>query len=560
MVGFYQLSPEQFEIAVKETVAAYKAVTSKVKTIRPVTWEGSIQPLEEASESLDSIWSLLEHENAVSNTPEIRVVYENLLNIITNLHTEILQDEQLYKVYLDISESKSFAHLSIPQRTIIEHALRNFKLGGVNLPAESRAKLKELHERLSALENKFANNVLDATEGWSYHVTTAQKNLLEGLPERVITEAKNKAIAQEKTGWVLTLDLPTNIAVASYAQNRQLREEFYVAYYTRASDQGPMAGKWDNTQNIAEILKIRQEIAHITGYSSYADYALVPRMASNTGEVKEFLNKLAVKVKPQAEREFAELKAFAKQLGFAQEFAAWDVTYYAERMRENNYSISEEELRVYFPEPRVLDGLFKLTKNLFGIEIVPVQDFNSWHPSVRMFEVIDENKQLRGHFYIDLYTREGKRGGAWMAECISRIRFATNTLQTPIAYLNCNFAPPSGDNPGLLTHDDVVTLFHEFGHTLHHVLTQIDYYSVAGLNGVAWDAVELPSQFMENWAWEWSVIQDISKNVLTGEPMPRALFDRLLASKNFHAGMHLSRQLQFAEFDFRIHENVGKDV
>lgn len=556
--GFYRLTPDQFDVAVKDAIDAYKKVVTKVKANTNHSWENSIQPLEEAAEQLDRIWSLLEHENAVSNTPEIRVVYENLLAPLTNLHTDLLQDAALYAVYQNISASPEFKKLSVSQQAIISHSLRDFKHAGVDLPETSRKQYKDLYERLTALENEYANNILDATEGWSYHVTTAQKELLEGLPEHVIEEAKAQAKKEDKTGWVLKLDQPTYYTIMSHAQNRQLREEFYVAYNTRASDQGPTAGQWDNTPKIAEILQIRQQIAQLIGHSNFAEYSLVPKMARSTDEVKKFLNDLVVKVKPQAKKEYEHLKQFAKQQGFAQEMEAWDIAYYSEMLRKQNYDISEEELRVFFPEPRVLSGMFKLCKQIFGLAIEEETDFAKWHDSIRMFRVIDNNNQLRGHFYIDLYTREGKRGGAWMAECLSRIRFASNLLQTPVAYLNCNFAKPAENKPGLLTHDEVVILFHEFGHTLHHILTQIDYYSVSGLNGVAWDAVELPSQFMENWAWEWEVIQDVSENINTGEHMPRALFDRLLASKNFNSGMFLIRQLEFSIFDFLIHEKVGK--
>lgn len=558
--GFYVLSPEQFETEISAAIDAYRQIIAKVKASKTVNWEHSVQPIEEAAEHLDRLWSLLEHENSVLNTPDIRVVYENLLPLVTNLHTDILQDEQLYHLYQSIHKSPDFKHLSVPQQAIIEHVLRDFKLAGVHLPPASRAKYKELYERLTALENDYANNILDATEGWTYHVTTAQKNLLDGLPERVIEQAKARAAAEEKTGWVLTLDQPTYYALISHAQNRQLREEFYIAYYTRASDQGPMAGKWDNTKLIAEILQIRQQIAHLTGHDNFAEYSLVPKMAPSTTAVKKFLYDMVARVKPQAQREYAALKEFAKQQGFAQQLEAWDIAYYAELMRKQHYDISEEELRIYFPEPRVLTGLFKLSRTIFGLSIEEVTDFVKWDPAVRMFKVLDQDNQLRGHFYIDLYTREGKRGGAWMAECLSRIRFAGNLLQTPVAYLNCNFAKPAAGQPGLLTHADVVTLFHEFGHTLHHVLTQIDYYSVSGLNGVAWDAVELPSQFMENWSWEWRVIQDISENIYNGEPMPRALFDKLIASRNYNSGLFLLRQLELTLFDFRVHENTGKDV
>lgn len=555
--GFYRLTPSEFETEVKAAIEGYKKQIAAVKANKTISWDQSIQPLEEAAEKLDRIWSLLEHVNAVCNTPEIRVVYEQLLGLVSSLHTDILQDEQLYAVVQAVSDSPEYASLSTAQQAIIIHSLRDFKLAGVNLAKDLREKYKQLYERLSSLENDYSNNVLDATEGWAYHISPDQTELLEGLPEHVIESARARAVAEDKPGWVLGIDQPTFYSVIAHAQNRMLREEFYIAYYTRASDQGPNAGKWDNTQLIADIMQTRQQLAQITGHPNYAEYSLVPKMASNTSTVKNFLNDMIAKVRPQAKQEFENLKVFAKEQGFAQDLEPWDMSYYSEALRKQHFDISEEELRIYFPEPRVLTGLFKLSRKIFGLTIEEVTDFPKWHDSVRMFKVIDQENNLRGHFYIDLYTREGKRGGAWMAECLSRIRFASNLLQTPVAYLNCNFAKPAAHKPGLLTHSDVVTLFHEFGHTLHHVLTQIDYFSVSGMNGVSWDAIELPSQFMENWAWEWDVIQDISENINSGEPMPREIFDRLLASKNFHSGLFLLRQLEFSLFDFRIHESVG---
>lgn len=544
---------------IQAALAAYKHQIAQIKTNKSFTWGNTIQPLEEAAEKLDRFWNVLEHENAVRNTPQVRAEYEKLLPILTDFHTDVLQDEELYKIYLGIKNDHNFAQLTSAQKSIINKALEGFELGGIKLPSKERTEFKELHQRLISLENNFSNNVLDSTESWTYHVTTSQKDLLDGIPEHAINLAKNKAQEQNKTGWIFTLDYPCFIAIMAHANNRQLREEFHIAYYTRASNQGPLAGKLDNTPIIAEILKIRQQLARLIGLNNFAEYSLIPKMAQDVAQVKEFLMSLVAKAKPQGKREFKELCEFAKQQGFAQELAPWDLMYFTEKMRKAKYDISEEELRPYFPEPIVLQGLFKLAKKLFGINITEEFDFASWHDSVRMFKVVDQDNKLRGHFYIDLYTREGKRGGAWMAECISRIRFANGALQTPIAYLNCNFAPPETNKPGLFTHQDVITLFHEFGHTIHHVLTQVDYFSAAGLNGVEWDAVELPSQFMENWAWEWDIVKEISKNIDTGEHLPKATFDRLLESKNFQSAMFLLRQLEFSIFDLRIHENAPED-
>ncbi len=554
-LGFYQLAPEQLQEAVNVALAAYKGQIAAIKNNPVVTWHSSIQPLEEAAESLDRLWGLLEHENAVVSRLEVRKIYEQLLPLVSGMHTELLQDKQLHDIYLRIKQSTEFTTLTAPQQAIIEHALRDFKLAGVDLPAMQRAEFKSLYTRLAELENTFSNNVLDATEGWTYHITTAQKDLLAGLPQHIITAAQNKATAEDKSGWILTLDYPNFVAVLTYADSRELREEFYLAYNTRASDQGPLAGQWDNTSVITEILAIRQKLAELTGYKNFVEYSLVTKMAENSVQAKEFLHSLLVKVKPQGVREYAELQTFAKQQNFMLELSAWDIPYFAEKQRKAKFAFSEEELRPYFPVTRVLHGLFNLVKNIFGLHIIEVPEFITWHASVRMFKVLDQNKQLRGHFYTDLYAREGKRGGAWMSECVTRIRFASDLLQNPIAYLNCNFAPPDQSGVGLLTHNDVTVLFHEFGHTLHHILSQVDYYSVSGLNGVEWDAVELPSQFMENWAWQWQVIQDISAHVETGQSLPKEIYDNLWASKNYNAGMFLLRQLEFALFDLLVHEN-----
>jgi oligopeptidase A len=544
----------QLAAEIKTALAGYKDMVKKVKANDKIDWEHSIQPLEEAAEKLDRAWNVLDHENSVRNTPEIREIYETLLDSVTNFHTDLMHDEDLCKIYQKIKAEKNFTELDIAQQTIINRSLQEFKLSGVSLPPEQKHKFKKLYEKLSKLENNFSNNLLDSTESWSYHVTTSQKDLLDGVPSHVLEQAKQKAAEQNKSGWVFGLNQASYFAIMSNAHNRQLREEFYTAYNTRASDQGPMPGKWDNTPLIAEILQIRQELAELVGYKNYAEYSLVPKMAKEVTRVNEFLQDLLVKAKPYGKKEIAAMQEFARASGFAQELASWDIPYFHEQQRKVDYDINQEELRAYFPEPNVLQGLFKLAKKLFDINIEETENTSPFAKHERLFKVTDGKHKLRGHFYIDLYAREGKRGGAWMGSCVSRIKFSNHDVQTPIAYLNCNFAQPAAGKTGLLTHDDVITLFHEFGHTIHHVLTQIDYFSAAGLHGVEWDAVELPSQFMENWAWEWQIIENISKHVDTGEPLPRATFDKLLESKNFQSAMYLLRQLEFALFDLRIHQ------
>lgn len=556
---FQTLTPDYFSLQVPLSLKSYRDVITAVKANSALDWDNAIQPLEEAAEHLSNVWSQLEHLNAVVNTTEIRKVYDELLPIVTSFQTELMQDEDVYNIYLKTKNSSGFQKLSHAQQIIIDNELRDFKLSGVNLDEKKRKEFKTLVERLSDLENKFSNNVLDATEGWTYHVKKSDETILDGIPKRVLESAESKAQELGKDGWLLTLDFPCYYAVMSNAKNRDLRYKFYRAYNTRASDQAENATQWDNTNLISEILMLRQQIAQLAGYKDYAEYSLVPKMASNLDDILKFIHNLTERAKPKAQKELEELQKFATNIDAIKKLEAWDVSYYSEQFKIKKFDISDEALRVYFPEPRVLTGLFKLVRTIFGLEIEEVTGFHKWHDSVRMFKVSDNNNIVRGYFYTDLYARVGKRGGAWMAECISRIKFANNLLQLPIAYLNCNFAAPTATTPGLLTHDDVVTLFHEFGHTLHHILTQVDYYSVAGINGVAWDAVELPSQFMENWCWQWPVIQDISENIETGEPLPRTIYDKLLATKNYQAALGLMRQIEFTLFDLRIHAAMQQD-
>lgn len=546
--GYAEIPLDEYAAKIKDCIKNFKDTLLRVKNHEPKSWQNTIQPLEEAEEEFDHIWNLLEHINSVANTPEVREVYDHLLPIVTNFHTDLAQDVDLYKIFQHLKASSEYANLSKAQQTIIDHELRDFKLSGVDLPTAERHKIKVLSEQLSELESKFEYNVLDATEGWTYHVKPVQKKLLEGLPEHIIVAAQQKAQSLTLDGWVLSLNLPCYIAIMNYAHDRQLREEFYVAYTTRASDQGPMAGKWDNTPIIAQILHLRQQIAGLIGYENYAEYALVPRMAKKAVQVSEFLQDLLAKVKPQAEREIQELREFAKAQGFAQTLASWDIAYYSELLRKTKYDLNEEELRQYFPLRTVLEALFKTVHKIYNIHVTEVHEFTSWNDHVRLFKITDQHGKLRGHFYIDLYTREGKQGGAGVADCLGRILFADGNLQTPFVYLNCNFSPPLPGGDSTLLHDEVVTLFHEFGHTLHDLLTQVDFYSVSGMRGVEWDAVELPSQFMENWAWEYDVI---------GAHLPRQVFDNMLAAKNFHAGLHLLRQIEFAMFDLHVHQQVG---
>ena len=458
----------------------------------------------------------------------------------------------MYLAYQAIHDSAEFADLERAQQKIISNALRDFHLSGVDLPAEQQARYKEISQQLSALGSQYENNLLDATNAWHKHIIDSDE--LAGLPESALAQAKQSAEAEGKTGWLLSLQFPSYLAVMTYADNRELRHELYRAFSTRASDQGPNAGTWDNSALMENILALRHEKAQLLGFNNFAEYSLATKMADSTTSVVSFLEDLADRSWRQARRDLAELKDFAAAEYGNHDVQAWDIGYYSEKMRQHFYQLSQEEVRAYFPSPKVIAGLFSIVKQLFGLEITAISDFDTWHPDVGFYQITDQHGQLRGHFYLDLFARSKKRGGAWMDDCASRRKTAKG-IQTPVAYLVCNFTPPTGDVPALLSHDEVQTLFHEFGHGLHHMLTQIDYSGVSGINGVEWDAVELPSQFMENWCWEKPALALLSAHYQTGEPLPDTLFEKMLAAKNFQAGMQMVRQIEFSLFDFKIHQD-----
>ncbi len=440
---------------------------------------------------------------------------------------------------------------------MVDNALRDFKLSGFDLPEDKKARFKEIQQRLSQLTTKFEENVLDATQAWTKLITDEQQ--LAGLPDSARALAKQTAAQKEKTGWLFTLDFPSYYAVMSYADDRQLRYEMYQAYVTRASDQGPNAGEFDNSDVMQEILALRHESAVLLGFANFAERSLARKMAKTSQQVLDFLNDLADKSHSYAQRDLDALREFAAQQGLT-DLQAWDLGYYSEKLREHQYAINQETLKPYFPETKVIPGLFEVVKRLYGINIEEVTDVDTWHPDVRFYEIKDQQGVTRGQFYLDLYARENKRGGAWMDDCIGRNRLHDGDVQTPVAFLTCNLSPPVGDQPALFTHDEVNTLFHEFGHGLHHMLTQVDYIGVSGINGVAWDAVELPSQFMENWCWERDALNIITGHYQTGEVLPDDLFDKLQASKNFQSAMQMVRQLEFALFDFRLHAELKPDA
>jgi oligopeptidase A len=558
--NFNTITSKHFAPAIKTIINNFnQTLTNQILTQQKPTWDNTILPLEKSFEKISHIWSIIKHINSTSNTKETRKDFEQTLPIITEFYSDISQNQQLYNIYLNIKESKEFQNYNNAQKTLVNHAIRDFKLSGVNLPDEKRNRLKEINEKLSKLGNQFSKNILDSTQAWEHHILETEQNKLEGLPEHTINIAKDKAQQKEKAGWILTLDFPCYYSVITFAKDRELRKLFYTAYNTRASELFPISNEWDNTEVINKIIQLRKELTSLLDYKNYAEYSLVPKMAENTAEVMEFLSNLVKYSKPCAEKEFAELKKFASTQGKTTQLEPWDISYFSELYQQTYYQISQETLRPFFPEHQVLSGMFKIAERLFNIQIKEVTNFPKWHDTVKLFTITDQNGELRGKFYTDLYARDFKYSGAWMADLSSRMQITKDKLQCPIAFLVANFTPSVNNKPPLLSHDEVVTLFHEFGHTLHHTLTKIDYPSVAGTNGVAWDAVELPSQFMENWCWEWEVVKELAKHYKTNESLPKDKFEKLLSIKNFQSAMQMVRQLEFSIFDFKLHLDKAED-
>ncbi len=523
------------------------------------SWDNFAAPIEEWDDELSKAWSPVGHLNGVKNSEALREAYNACLPLLSQYSTEIGQNTELCNAYKALKASPGFDQLSVQQQTTINNELRDFHLAGVDLPEDKKKRFGDISQRLSELTSKFSENVLDATHAWHKHIT--DESMLDGLPDSAKQLLAQLAQQKELSGYVVTLDFPSFYPILTYADSRELREEVYRANVTKASEIGPNAGQFDNTDLMKEILQLRYEKAQLLGYNSYAELSVASKMAESADQVLGFLDDLAVKAKPQAEREIAELKAFAKEEFGADDLQPWDVGYYAEKLRQQRYAISQEDIRPYLPVDTVIQGMFKTVSNLFDLEFVEKTDFDTYHPDARFFEIHKDGQQLAS-FYLDLYAREKKRGGAWMDVCRTR-RNTASGLQLPVAYLVCNFTPPVGDQPALLTHDELTTLFHEFGHGLHHMLTRMDVAAVSGISGVAWDAVELPSQFLENWCYEPEALAFISGHYETGEPLPQELLDKLLAAKNFQSAMATVRQLEFALFDFRLHHEFrdqGADV
>lgn len=550
---FSSIKPEHVQPAVEKRIQDSREHIEKLVQQEQITWENFILPLTEIGNLFSKTWSPVSHLNAVKNSPELREAYQACLPILSEYSTWVGQHKGLYNAYEKLKNSPEFESYDLAQKKTIENALRDFKLSGISLPAEKQKRYGEISARLSELNSQFSNNVLDATMGWDKIIEDVEQ--LKGLPESALQAAKQSAESKGLTGYRFTLEIPSYLPVMTYCENRELREEMYRAFVTRASDQGPNAGKWDNTAIMEEILNLRVELAKLLDFNTYTELSLATKMAENPQQVLDFLDNLAKRSKAQGEKELAELKEFCETHFNVTALDAWDIAFYSEKQKQHLYSINDEELRPYFPENRVLSGLFELIKRIFNIRAVERFDVDTWHKDVRFFDLIDETDNVRGSFYLDLYARENKRGGAWMDDCIGRRRKANGEIQKPVAYLTCNFNAPIGDKPALFTHDEVTTLFHEFGHGIHHMLTQIDVADVAGINGVPWDAVELPSQFLENWCWEAEALDFISGHYETGEPLPKEKLAQLLKAKNFQAAMFVLRQLEFGLFDFRLHHH-----
>ena len=547
---FAEVRPEHVVAAVDALVAEGRAAIERLAALdQAPTWESFVTPRDDANERLSRAWSQVGHLNAVVNSPQMRDAYNAALPVVTQFFSEQGQDQRLHAGFKALRASPGFEALAPARKRYIENELRDFRLGGAELPPPRKARYLEVQEELATLASRFQDNVLDATNDFGHYVERREE--LTGIPEDVLATAAAAAAKDGRAGWKLSLHMPCYLPVMQYADNAALRELLYRAYVTRASEFGKP--EWSNDAGIGRILELRREIAQILGYQSYAEVSLATKMAADPREVLDFLADLSRRARPFAERDVQELRAFARdELGLL-EVRACDVAYVSEKLRQRRYSFSDQEVKQYFPEDEVLAGMFRVVETIYGVRILPAST-ELYEPTVRFFELTDAAGSRLGQFYLDLYARDSKRGGAWMDGAINRRRLGQR-VQTPVAFLTCNFSAPVGGKPAIFTHGEVNTLFHEFGHGLHQLLTQVDELGVAGINGVEWDAVELPSQFMENFCWEWDVVSPMTRHVDSGERIPRALFERLLAAKNFQSGMQFVRQLEFALFDMRLHSD-----
>ena len=555
---FSAIEPAHMQPALESALRESQELIERVAAQTYPTWDTLVAPLEAADDKISRIWSPVSHMNAVVSDDELREAHDNCLALLSDYSTWVGQHQGLYAAYQTLHDSDEFKTLDQPQQRVITDTLRDFELSGVGLVAADKARYGAIQSRLSELSSTFSNQLLDATHAWVKLVTDEKD--LAGLPDSTKAAAAEQAKERDMEGWLFTLDIPSYLPVMMYADNRELREELYQAYTTRASDQGPNAGEFDNSAIMDETLSLRHELANLLGFENYAELSLATKMAESPNQVLSFLNDLATRSLPAAKDDIQELQQFARDEYGVESLQAWDLAYYSEKLKEKTYAISDETLRPYFPEHKVINGLFEVAQRLFGIRIEAQSGVDTWHSQVKVFNIYDKQGTHRASFYLDLYARAKKRGGAWMAECAVRRRLADGSLQIPIAYLTCNFNKPVGDEPALFTHDEVITLFHEFGHGLHHMLTQVEVAGVSGINGVAWDAVELPSQFLENWCWEKEALAFISSHYKTGETLPDDLLEKMLAARNFQSAMQMVRQLEFSLFDMYIHQQANANV
>ncbi|MCG5515462.1 MULTISPECIES: oligopeptidase A [unclassified Ectothiorhodospira] len=554
---FPEILPEHVEPAVDQVLAENReAMNALLDQSEPFTWDNFIHPLALLEDRLNRIWSPVRHMNSVVNSESLRQAYNACLPKLSDYATEMGQNVRLFQAYQSMAEGPGFADLSPTQQRVITNALRDFHLSGVDLRDEQKDRYKEIAQGLSQLTSRFEENVLDATQAWQRHVP--EEASLKGLPESAMDMLRQNARQRSLEGCLITLEFPSYYAIMTFADDRELRREVYGAYVTRASDEGPHDRKFDNSEVMERILALRNEQARLLGYDNYAQLSLATKMAESPEQVVGFLTDLAERARPAAVQELETLNEFAREHLELEDLQAWDLAYASEKLRQHAYNLSQEDLKPYFPVDRVLQGLFDLVERLYQVRIHQETGVPVWHEEVRFYEIQDPDGTPRARFYLDLYARSHKRGGAWMDECLNRLRDGDD-LQLPVAYMTCNSTPPVGGKPALFTHDEVLTLFHEFGHGLHHMLTRVDCPDVAGINGVEWDAVELPSQFMENWCWEREALDMFAAHHETGEPLPQDLFDKLLATRHFQAAMQMVRQLEFSLFDMRLHAEYDPD-
>ena len=545
---FAAIKAEHVAPAVDQLLAENRArIDSLTRPGTAATWATFVTPLEDANERLARAWGVVGHLHGVLDSPELRAAYNANQPKIVQYYTELGQNPQLFEKYKALKASPEFAVLTPAQRRIVDNEIRDFRLSGAELAPQKKQRFAEISKELAHLSTRFSENLLDSTNAFALYVE--DRSALDGIPADVIETARTAADRDGRSGWKFGLQAPSYMPFMQYAAQRELRERLYRAYVTRASEFGKP--ELDNTPLITQILRLHQEAARLLGYANHAEVSLVPKMAQTPQQVLDFLEDLAARALPYARKDYAELREFAAaELGLAQ-LEAWDLAYASEKLRAARYAFSDQEVKQYFPEPKVMQGMFRVVETIFGVRIQP-DEAETWDPAVRFFRISDKQGHLLGQFYLDPYARDTKRGGAWMDEAISRRRLGER-VQTPVAYLTCNFSAPVGGKPALFTHDEVVTLFHEFGHGLHHLLTRVDYVGASGIHGVEWDAVELPSQFMENFCWEWEVLAHMTAHADSGEALPRALYDKMLAAKNFQSGMQTVRQLEFSLFDMHLH-------